>query len=413
MHKALFKGFILCALTFAEADVKAEELTRHRFSEAPHNYWTREPRDAFSKLAARIQNGELQLEGTNDKARLVGLLKELDIPLSSQLLVYSATSFQSGLIHPSNPRALYFNEEVYVGYVPGGRFEVAAIDPEMGPVFRIFRPTFDGRSEITRSERCMNCHAGRTSWQVPGLISESVIASSSGGTLDGFRREQVGHTIPLSDRLGGWHVTGAHEHGDHLGNLMGDAALGGYKRLPDPPGSLFEWEHYPARTSDLLPHLIHEHQLGFHNLVTLAVYRTRDALLAGNGILRPEDHSILDDIALRLVRYLLFANEAILPAGGITPDPTYLSDFLSRSVPTKSGASLRDPDLKTRLFKNRCSYMIYTPGFAALPQLIKEQVFAKLESALSESDALPGFDYLSLEEKRAIRTILRETKVLP
>ena len=73
--------------------------------------------------------------------------------------------------------------------------------------------------------------------QVPGLVAESVICTNTGASLDGFRREHVGHTIPLSERFGGWHVTGAQEHGDHLGNLMGEAAPGGYKRLPDPPGA--------------------------------------------------------------------------------------------------------------------------------------------------------------------------------
>ena len=404
---------ILLGVVLATGAVRAEEAVHHRFNEAPHNYYSREPRDAFSRFLTRLGSGEVQLDAGSDKAQLVSLLAALDVPVSSQLLVYSATSFQGGLIRPENPRALYFNDEVYVGYVPGGRFEVAAIDPDLGPVFRIFRPVQNGRPEITRSERCMNCHAGRTSHQVPGLVAESVICTGTGATLDGFRREQVGHTIPLNLRLGGWHVTGAHEHGDHLGNLMGEAAPGGYRRLPDAPGSLFNWANYPVRTSDLLPHLIHEHQLGFHNLVTLAVYRTRDALDAGHGTIRAEDRATLEDLARQLTRYLLFAGEAALPVGGVQPDADYLRDFLARRIATADGASLRDLDLHTHLLRYRCSYMIHTASFTALPAEFKSLVLANLTAALREENGAPDFAYIPTAEKRAIRTILRETKVLP
>lgn len=387
----------------------AEEAPRHRFSEAPHLYWSRPPSDAFSRLVS----GGFQLDAAGEKTALLSLLAALKIPVSSQLLVYSATSFQGGLIRPANPRALYFNDEVYVGYVPGGRIEVAAIDPDLGPVFQLLRSGRDGRLEISRSERCMNCHAGRTSRQVPGLVAESVICTDTGASLDGFRREQVGHTIPLSERLGGWHVTGAHEKGGHLGNLVGRAADGGYQRVSNPPATQFDWERYPARTSDLLPHLIHEHQLGFHNLVTLAAYRTRDALEAGGGTIRPDDVPVLDDIARQLVRYLLFADEAKLPPGGVQPDPAYARDFQATRVPSSDGTSLRDLDLRTRLFRYRCSYMIHTSGFAALRREIKDRVLAGLGAALAESSEPAEFDYLPAAEKRAIRSILRATSILP
>ncbi len=405
---------LLPLLALAGPHAAAEESPHHKFSEAPHNYYERQPRDAFVKVMAAIEGGQIKLDTTSEKTQLTSLLKALDVPVTSQLLVYSATSFQGGLIRPANPRALYFNEEVYVGFVPGGRFEVAAVDPELGPVFRIFKPSPDGRPEVTRTERCMNCHAGRTSKQVPGLVVESVICTNTGASLDGFRREQVGHTIPLADRFGGWHVTGAHEHGNHLGNLMGEAAPSspsGYKRFPDPPGSLFDFDRYPVRTSDLFTHLIHEHQLGFHNLVTLGVYRTRDALEAGHGHVSNDDAAALNEIARQLVRYLLFANEAKLPEGGLKPDPAFMKDFLSRRMAIQNGASLRDLDLHGRLFRYRCSYMIQTPSFAAMPKEFKDRVLAGLSTALREQGAPPEFSYLPQEEKRAIRTILRETKM--
>ncbi len=390
------------------------EIPVHRFPEAPHQYWTQQPSDAFGQWLAKMRSGPAPVGVQDEKTQLTGLLKSLGIPESSQLLVYSATSFQSGLILPSNPRAIYFNEESYVGFVPRGRLEVSSIDPVLGPVFYLVRPGADGRMDATRSERCMNCHAGRASSGVPGFVAESVIATaSSGASLDGFRRELTGHTIPLSERFGGWHVTGAHEMGDHLGNLLGAGIDGGYNRIPNPPGSRFDWGYYPAKTSDLFAHLLLEHQIGFHNLVTLGLYRTRDALAVGGGSVRGEDRPVLDEIAWRVVRYLLFAKEATLPEGGVKPDVALTQAFLSRRRAGPSGGSLRDLELGTRMFKYRCSYMIYTRGFSSLPAEMKRRVLQGLSLALREEGAPPEFSYLPAAEKRAIRMILRETGVLP
>lgn len=400
----------LCRGAGAEAGA-GNSLEVRRFKDAPHHYYSREPKDAFARLVAASKLDGAARVAADEKERLLGVLAALQIPVSSQLLVYSATSLQSGIINPANPRALYFNEESYVGFVPGGRMEIASIDPELGPVFYLVNAVGGARLDAVRSERCMNCHGGRTSWQLPGLVAESVIPTKTGASLDGFRRELVGHTIPLRERLGGWHVTGLHAQGQHLGNLMGEAYEGSYTCLANPPGSRFSWDRYPARTSDLFTHLIHEHQLGFHNLVTLALYRTRDALLAGGGNVRPEDCSALESIAWDLVRYILFQNEAALPVGGIVPDPSFVRDFLARRVTGTSMASLRDLELKERMFRYRCSYMIHTPGFKALQPVMKGFVLRALQHALEENGP-DEFKYLPAAEKRAILGILRETRVI-
>jgi hypothetical protein len=402
----------VCSGVFAVSGSAAEPFLVHRFSEEPHGYYRRVPRDGFASFLERVRAGVFNLGGGDEKQQLRAILAALQVPVESQLLVYSATSLQSGLIVPANPRALYFNEEVYVGYVPGGRLEVAAIDPELGPVFYLVNTGGGSRFEASRSERCMNCHAGRTSWQVPGLVAESVIPTTTGASLDGFRRELTGHTIALKDRLGGWHVTGAHEQGPHLGNLLGEPAPGGYRTVENRPGARFDWGRYPVQTSDLLAHLLHEHQIGFHNLVTLAVYRTRDALEAGSGSLREGDAAVLDEIAWRLVRYILFQNEAALPPGGIRPDAGFVKAFESRRIAGESRISLRDLDLHSRLFRYRCSYMVQTPGFEALPAEMRRRVLKALDLALKERGAPAEFGYLPVEEKRAIRGILREARVL-
>lgn len=405
--------FSILLLQVALVSSLSAEIPVHRFPESPHDYWKRQPADAFAQFLTRAREGALKWNARDEKGQLVSILKELGIPESSQLLVYSATSFQSGLILPSNPRAIYFNEEVYLGFVPKGRIEVSAIDPALGPVFYLYQPDQEGRPNGVRSERCMNCHAGRTSFGVPGFVAESVIATaSSGASLDGFRREIAGHTIPLSERFGGWHVTGAHEHGAHLGNLLGEGQGGGYRRVSNPPGSRFDWARYPVQTSDLFAHLLLEHQIGFHNLVSLGLYRTRDALAAGGGTVREEDRAALDEVAWRVVRYLLFSQEAALPEGGLQPDPGLANAFLSRRKPSASGGSLRDLDLRSKLFRYRCSYMIYTKGFQELPAEMKQRVLKALSIALAETGAPAEFGYLPVAEKKAIRTILRETGVL-
>jgi hypothetical protein len=161
----------------------------------------------------------------------------------------------------------------------------------------------------------------------------------------------------------------------------------------------------------LFAHLLLEHQIGFHNLATLGLYRTRDAVMAGNGVIKPEDRVSLDDIAWRMVRYLLFQNEAALPSGGVKADPVFAADFLSRRRKGGSGGSLRDLDLESKLFRYRCSYMIYTRGFELLPKEFKLRVLQGLAIALRDEGAPPEFSYLPIAEKRAIRTILRETGI--
>jgi hypothetical protein len=183
----------------------------------PHLYHQRKPQDRFSKLMGSFESGRIELDRSSEKAFLVSLLKALDVPVSSQMLVFSTTSLQLSLISPSNPRAIYFNEEIYVGYVPGGRIEVLSLDPELGAIFYIFDiPRADRPLSFDRSNRCMNCHANEDTGHVPGLVIKSVLAGPGGGSLDAFRIAQTGHQIPFEERFGGWYVTGADTFTNHL-----------------------------------------------------------------------------------------------------------------------------------------------------------------------------------------------------
>ncbi|MCW5559803.1 MAG: hypothetical protein KIT22_18455 [Verrucomicrobiae bacterium] len=389
----------------------AAEVTYRDWDQPPHRYFERTPSDRFSRLKSLLESGQTPLDRSGERAFLVSLLQLLEIPESSQMLVFSTTSLQLRLISPSNPRALYFNEEVYVGYIPGGRIEIVSVDPELGGVFHILDvPKGAETLKIERSTRCMNCHASDNTGFVPGLAIKSVVPGPSGGSLDSFRREQTGHGVPLADRFGGWYVTGSGGFTNHWGNLIGELSAGGVTKIPVAPGQRFDFSRYLVATSDLLPQLVHEHQAGFVNRVVEAAYRARTYLHADGEPegLTKEHQEDLDQQARTLARYLLFADEVPLPAGGVSGDPRFKADFL-RNRRAVNGASLKDFDLGARLFRNRCSYMIYTDVFMGLPSAIQDRVWAQLDRALDLENPDPEYAYLPAEEKRRIRVILRGT----
>ncbi|SRR5260221_569199 len=378
-------------------------------NEPPHDYQQRTPHDGFTQIKEALELGQIALDHTNARAFVLSLLKTLNIPASSQMLVFSTTSLQLSLISPANPRALYFNEDAYLGYVPGGRIEIVSLDPELGGIYYIFDVPREGNPlRIERSERCMNCHAGDDTGHVPGLVLKSVLPGPTGGSLTAYRLEQMGHSIPFEQRFGGWYVTGQHAISNHLGNLTGQLAEGVLTKIPNPPGERFSFAKYPAPTSDVLPQLLLEHQAGFVNRVVQASYRARAAFYENNGKLTPAQSAELDEQAVIITRYLLFADEAPLPPGGVEGDATFKTDFL-RARRTVGGASLKDFDLRTRLFKNRCSYMIYGAVFTGLPPLMKERVYRRLDAALSLKKPDPDYGYLPSKEKQTIRRILAET----
>jgi hypothetical protein len=374
----------------------------------PHNYNERRPADKFTRLLDDIQSGKIPLDRTNEKAFLLSLLKLLDIPVSSQTLVFSTTSLQLSLISAANPRAIYFNEEVYIGYIPGGKIEIVALDPTMGAIFYLMDvPNLGAAMNIERAKRCMNCHAGDETGHVPGLVIKSVIPGPNGGSLDAYRIAQSGHGIPFTERFGGWYVTGEHGITNHLGNFTGKLAAGQMTLIPNPPEQRFRADKYPVATSDILPHLLHEHQMGFVNRAIEATYRARTIEYVSGGKLNAEQTRELNEQARILTRYLLFADEVVLPPGGVIGDADYRKAFLHNRRATANDRSLKDFDLLTRLFKYRCSYMIYSPVFEGLPLLLKQRVFARMNAALNGKES--EFAYLPSAERQAIREILRAT----
>ena len=382
--------------------------------QAPHDYWQKPLNDRFTKLKNEVEAGRLLLDGSGEKPFLLNVLKALDIPVTSQMLVFSTTSLQLRFITPENPRALYFNEDTYIGYIPGAKLEVVSIDPALGGVFYILDiPRGAEAFRAERSNRCMNCHSAEDSGNVPGLVIKSVLPGVRGGSLETFRKAQTGHAVPLKDRFGGWYVTGVERLGPHLGNVFGQYAEGGeLQKVPLEPGTRFDFSRYPVATTDVLPQLLHEHQIGFVNRAVGATYRTRELVAAGKAtdVVLTE----LDGLARTFTRYLLFADEVPLPRGAVTGDPAYKTDFLRTRRPDTRGASLKDFDLQTHLFRHRCSFMIYSAAFTGLPPEMKQRVYSRLWQALDLTRPDPEYAYLPPAEKQAIRSILRTTlKDLP
>lgn len=380
------------------------------FRGPPHNYLEWKPKDRFAELQEKAQKGEVKLDTASDKAFLTSLLQALDIPVSSQIMVFSASSLQSEIINPRNPRALYFNEDTYIGWVPGGLVEIIAADPEMGPMFYVFDRLRPGGPvpRVTRSTKCMNCHAGNATRRLPGLIAESLLVSRAGSSLETYRRDVQGHQIPLEDRFGGWHLTGQHNITNHKANVMGIPNAGKNEITPVNPGQFSDLSLHLLPTSDILPNLTNEHQMGFENRLVYAIYTVRQLKNDDKGMLGAAAKAEIEERAQELARYITFADEAKFPAKGMVGDPAYVQDFLRDRKVSKAGLSLKDLDLKTRMFKHRCSYMLYTDSWKHAPKELKERVYYHMALYLREQpDAQHA--HIPPAERVAIRSILKDT----
>lgn len=89
--------------------------------------------------------------------------------------------------------------------------------------------------------------------------------------------------------------------------------------------------------------------------------------------------------------------------------PEFKKDFNGQARKTVQGESLRDLELKTRLFKYRCSYMIYSPVFQGLMPEMKLRIYKRLGKALDVRTPDQNYAYLPEAEKRVIRQVLQET----
>src|SRR5437660_10357508 len=156
--------------------------------------------------------GEMKLEYSPKWGYLPSLLKHYKIPISSQTLVFAKSSFQLTQIAPEAPRAIYFNDDVYIGWVNHGQFiEVATIDPKTGPVFYTLTQEYDPHPMLEpQKEDCLICHdTFQTSTPVPRLLMLSVFPNPAGNALKAAALISDDQS-PIGERFGGWYVEGSH-----------------------------------------------------------------------------------------------------------------------------------------------------------------------------------------------------------
>jgi hypothetical protein len=416
----------LLALTSLAAAALAQS---DDYEQPPIRYSDTAANDAITRLQARLEARELAFTGS-EREVLRAVLRELHIPESSQLLVFSKTSVQRVRISPQNPRAIYFNDECYVGWVPGGLIEVAAIDPQLGPIFYTFDPLERGEQQPQRFRRdpsCLSCHAANFTRDIPGVFARSVFAEASGSPIFSAGSTVVDHTTPFAERWGGWFVTGRHGAGRHRGNSFareqdGEILLNVEKGANlESLAGFFDTATYPVPTSDLGALLVFEHQLAFHQALTRANHDCRRMLAYQRGLQESFKEPLTDEPAYDSVKsvfahsteavldVLLFKDEATLPDGGISGSAAFRRDYETAGPATKSGASLRGLDFQTRIARLRCSPLIYSAHFRGLPKPLLDRVLARLGTLLTAPEPEPRYAYLPREERQAIAAILRET----
>ena len=396
------------------------------FEDEAINYPTPALDNPVARLQRKIDSGEVQLEFKSPNGYLLSILKNLNFPVSSQMLVFSKTSFQLNRINPVTPRAIFFNDEVYAGWVKFGEvMEVSVADPVKGGVFYTIDQIPSPRPRFVRHDECLQCHAAPRTLGVPGHIVRSVYSDSEGFPQTQTTTFNTDHSSPFAERFGGWFVTGAHGRMRHMGNAFiadknnpdvldkeRSANLRSLKTLAD-------LADYPSPYGDLVAHMVLAHQATGHNLITRVAFETRVALSQQEGINRalgrpPDEWS--DSTRRRIyntteimLRYFLFSGEAKLedPVRGAS---SFTAEFPRQGPRDAQGRSLRDFDLQTRLFKYPLSFLIYTDSFDRLPPPALRYFYRRLRAVLSGEARDKEFAHLSPQDRQAIARILDETK---
>ena len=374
--------------------------------------------DPVGRLAKRLAAGQSKLDyAPNGLGYLPALLKELGISADSQVLVFSRTSIQVERISPRTPRAIYFNDDASVGYVQNGEaLELTSLDPRQGVILYTLDPARAPRPVLARRDDCLRCHQGPVTLAVPGLLISSVHPST--GRQEHGNAMMTDHRTPFDQRWGGWYVTGTHGAQTHFGNNRelvdpvrpGPASLEGTQNVTD-LSHWFDTARYPVPTSDLVALLVLEHQTRMTNLLIRIGWDGRiaqhDGQLTAQG-------AQLDAEIDELVAYMLFGGEATLrePVAGVS---AFSKTFPQRGPRDKQGRSLRDFDLRTRLFRYPLSYMIYSAAFDGLPVSVRDRIYQRLYAILTAQDSSASVGGLSLknlsaDDRRAILEIVRETK---
>lgn len=398
------------------------------FERAPIEYSASQPSNCITRLQEKLDKGEVKLDFDKEFGYLKSVLAALEIPKESQSLVFSKTSLQLRRISPHTPRAIYFKDDLYIGFCRAGDvMEVSAVDPKLGAVFY----TLDQRAPEKspkferQTDNCLVCHSSSRTEGVPGHLVRSLFVDISGQPLLTAGSRTVNHTTPIEHRWGGWYVTGTHGDQKHLGNLIaqrdvqpntvknedGQNVTSLDKRFPT--------EHYVTPHSDIVALMVLEHQTLTHNCLTSANFATRQALaydeMMGKVLDKKEGERLestnrrIQSAGEKLIDAIFFVEEAPITAP-IVGTSGYAESFAKQGPRDSKGRSLRDFDLNRRMFKYPCSYLIYSEAYDALPKEMMEFLRRRFDEILTGKDTSKKFAHLSSEDRAAIWEILKETK---
>ena len=383
-------------------------------------YRSRPESDPVGLLNDKLQRGSAQLAFEGPQGYLRSVLRALKVPVESQIAVFSRTSQQADRIHPGNPRTIFFNDSVSVAWMYGGFIELASHDPQHGVVFYTLAQEQTARPILQRHDDCVRCHVSDASLGVPGMMIRSVFTAPDGQPRLIMGAFLIDHRSPMENRWGGYYVTGATAAVRHLGNALATdadhpAAMVTPRTLQ--VGSLekrFNTSHYLSPYSDVGALMVFDHQMYMMNLITRVGWEVRAALYEAAHGQQVDTDKILRESAGEFVDYLLFIDEAPLPApiqsAVARRSSAYAKVFTAEGPFDRKGRSLRELDLQRRLLRYPCSYMIYSEAFDALPISAKAAIYARLWQVLSGSAPGDRYKGLSLVDRKAIVEILRETK---
>ncbi|MCA9040178.1 MAG: hypothetical protein KDA65_07535 [Planctomycetaceae bacterium] len=404
----IFIGLIIFQVLFALTDIHAEELLN--FETEPILYSRTEPENSLTNLQQKIDEGTSSLSYDSNHGYLSAILSELEVSPTSQLLVFSKTSVQRAHITPKTPRAIYFNDDLYVAVVPGGFLEFIVPDPKLGLAFYRLDQNPEQVQFKQEIARCMTCHSSSRTRNIPGLQARSMFVDPAGMPVVSAGSFRTTQASPLSERWGGWYVTGTHGTAQHMGNFHLPDNKRPRKPIINETGlnqvelaTHFDLKDYITPHSDIVALMVFEHQLDMHNQFSRIQYAWRIAKHES----KPEEY--WKNECDTLLQQMLFVDEVKLtdPVAGTSGFAEY---FAALGPENKGRHSLRQFNLSTRLFEYPCSYMIYSDSFDMLPQPAQEYIYVRLHELLHTTEIPESFERLRNYNRPAIARILMQTK---
>jgi hypothetical protein len=394
------------------------------------------------RLQQKLDSGEVRLQWEPGQGYLRSLLRALEIDISSQTLVFSKTSLQVTRIAEPTPRAIYYNEDTYVGFVQDSDLlEFASIDANVGVVFFGMINRQDTRPLLDREGgRCLTCHDtySMMGGGVPRVMVMSAPVEDPSDSRTYSSSSEVDDRTPIAERWGGWYLSGWYLPGQdgkpvsHLGNLAlraesstGSREAGALLRslvgTRDNRGNVkgyFDTAAYLADKSDVVALLVLEHQTFVQNLITRTNYKAGVVMSRGGRDLKAaprtwaaveaRDQAALKVIMEPLLRALFFTDAAPL-TGQVVTSSGFTERFAQHGPRDAEGRSLRDLQLERRLFRYPLSYMIYTESYNALPAYALEYLDARIVDVLTGADRSGIAGNLGAEDRKAIGQILVAT----